>query len=217
MSQHEIQSYLAEWRTMEDQFYRMVLNDTQLYMLGIRLVRAVADSLKEIGDLETLIERFQRSGSSDVIPIADALEAPQVVLLDYQLALATAFYVRAQEIRQDGARAAWHARLAGARASGQSWVVIYDHEAQRNGHTFFERLEMRLPDGLSLRTASELDWERGRVYVVEPLLLDPITGQSRRGVASRAARQEFATREEMLRAAEDLRRGAGQVSYATGE
>src|SRR5215210_3366738 len=118
MNSKEIQAYLAEWRTIEDRFYRQVLNDSDLYMLGIRLVRAVADSLRAIDDLAALVERFQRTGSDEVAAIADALDAPQVVLLDYQLALGAAFYLRAQEIQADSARADFRTRLADARAQG---------------------------------------------------------------------------------------------------
>ena len=31
----EIQAYVAEWRTMEDRFYRAVMGAAELYMLGI--------------------------------------------------------------------------------------------------------------------------------------------------------------------------------------
>jgi len=205
MRQQELQPYIAEWRAMEDHFYRAVLNDPDLYMLGIRLVRAVADSLKAIADLETLITRFQQTGSDAVATIAETLDAPQVVLIDYQLALGAAFYLRAQEIQEQGARADLEARLAAARAQGQRWVVLYDQETRRHGHAFFQRLEIRLPDGFSLRSADEMDWERGRVYVLEPLLLDLITGLPRRDVSPPEPRQEFATREDLARAVEALR------------
>src|SRR5262249_996368 len=97
MSDQELQAYIAALRRIEDQFDRAVLNDSDSYMLGIRLVRAVADSLRSIVDLETLVERFQQTGSDYVVPIADTLGTPQVLLLDYQLALGAAFYLRAQE------------------------------------------------------------------------------------------------------------------------
>ncbi|MFL5806604.1 MAG: hypothetical protein ACJ8CR_33360 [Roseiflexaceae bacterium] len=205
MNQQELQAYIAELRSIEDQFFRAVLNDSDSYMLGIRLVRAVADSLKPIADLATLVEYFQRTGSDYVIPIADTLGAPQVMLLDYQLALGAAFYLRSQEIQEDGARADLRARLDAARAQGQRWLVLDERETRRYGRTFFRRLEMRLSDGFGLYTASELDWEKGHLYVLEPMLLDTDTGQPRRGAAPPEPRQEFATYEELMRAVEALR------------
>src|SRR5258706_4772109 len=111
MNNQELQAYIAELRSIEDQFFRSVLNDSDSYMLGIWLVRAVADSLKPIADLATLVEYFQRTGSDYVIPIADTLGAPQVMLLDYHLALGAAFYLRAQEIQEGSTRADLQARL----------------------------------------------------------------------------------------------------------
>jgi hypothetical protein len=205
MNSKEIQAYLAEWRLIEDRFYRQILNDADLYMIGIRLVRAVADSLRAIDDLGALVERFQRSSSDDVATIADTLNAPQVVLLDCQLAFGAAFYLRAQEIQQAQAQADFHARLAAARAQGQRWVVLYDQESRRHGHTFFQRLDMRLADGFGLRSASEMDWEKGRVFVLEPLLLDPATGLPRRDLPAPEPPQEFATRAALDLALEALR------------
>jgi hypothetical protein len=205
MTQPPIQAYLAEWRAIEDRFYRQVLNDAELYMVGIRLVRAVADTLGDADELQALIERFERSSSDDVAAIADELDAPQVVLLDCQLALGAAFYLRAQEIQQTRARADFQARLAAARAEGQRWVSLYDQESRRHGHAFFQRLDMRLSDGFSLRSASEMDWEKGRVFVLEPLLLDPATGLPQRERRPPEPRQEFATRAALEQALETLR------------
>ena len=205
MNYQEIQAYIAELRSMEDKFFRTILNDSASYMLGIRLVRAVADSLRSIADLETLVERFQQTGSDYVVPIADTLGAPQVLLLDYQLALGAAFYLRAQEIMEESTKADVQARLAAARAQDQRWVVIDERETRRYGRTFFRRLEMRLSDGFGLYIASELDWEKGHIYVVEPLLLDPATSQPRRGAAPPEPRQEFTTHEELMQAVETLR------------
>jgi hypothetical protein len=206
MTPEEIQAYVTELRQVEDQFFRTILNEPEMYMLGVRLVRAIADQLKSITDLGALIERFQRTGSDFVIPIADSLKTPQVMLLDYQLALGAGFSLRAQEIHDEQGEAALQSLVAAAKASNEAWIEIYNLETKRYGHTFFQRLEMHLPDGFSLYTASELDLERGLIYVVEPMLLDTETGRPRRGERPQEPRQEFATKEEMLQAAEALRR-----------
>ena len=206
MTAAEIREHLIELRRLEDQFYRTVLNETDVYMLAIRLVRAIADSLQPVADLAALIERYQRTSADDVIPIAEALEAPQVVMLDYQLALGAAFYLRAQEIQEANAQAEVLRRLAAARAQGQRWAVVYDHERKRYGKSLFQRLEMRLSDGFSLYAASELDMEKGLVHALEPMWLDPATGKQRPETPPPELRQEYATREAMLEAVEALRR-----------
>ncbi len=206
MTAQEIREYVTELRKIEDRFYRTVLNDPDTYMLAIRLVRAIADSLKSIADLDTLVDRFQRTSSDDVIPIADALNAPQVILLDYQLALGAAFYLRAQEIQEEIGRAAMQSQIAEAQANGQNWVVVFDYEQMRYGKPFSRRLEMRVADGFSLYSSSELDMDKGLVYAVEPMWIDLVTGKQRQDMALTEPRQEFTTHAAMLEAAAALRR-----------
>jgi hypothetical protein len=138
--------------------------------------------------------------------IADELAVAQVDFVDFELTRDAAFYLRYQEIldRQDQARI--QIRLAEAQAQGTQWVTLYDNEAKRQGRAFFQRLEMRLPDGLGLYTALELDMEKGRVYVVEPLMLDPATGEPLPGMAAPDPREEFSSREEFTAAAAALRK-----------
>jgi len=205
MSPQEIREYITQWRKIEDKFYRTVLNEPEMYMLAIRLVRAIADTLTPITGLTTLIEQFQRSSSEDIIPIADSLEAPQVMMLDYQLALGAAFYLRAQEIQDELALAEMQNRIAGARAQGQRWVIIYDYEQKRYGKRLPQRLDMRLTDGLGLYAAGELDMEKGLVYAVEPMMFDLATGKQRQDIALPEPRQEFTTYEAMMQAFEALR------------
>jgi hypothetical protein len=216
MTPTEIRAYIAEWRSMEDRFYRAVMGAAELYMLGIRLVRTIADTLAPVDDLAALVERFGRTGTDDVIPIADTLDAPQVVLLDYQLALGAAFYLRAQEIQEARADADLRQRIEEAREQGQSWVVLADRETRRYGQVFFQRLEMHLPDGFGLLTSSEMDWERGRIYVVEPLLLDPHTGRRRTGTPPPEPPRVCATLDDMRQVAAQLRHKYAPESMPAG-
>jgi len=201
----ETRAYLAEWQAMEDRFFRAILNAADLYMLGIRLARAIAETLRSTDDLDALAARFQRTSSDDVIPIADALDAPQTVLLDFPLALGAAFHLRAREIQEATAGATLQRRIEAARA-GQDWVVLVESSTRHNGKSLFQRLEMHLPDGFGIHTASELDWERGLIYVLEPLLLDPQDGRRRTDAPPPAPPSEFASSEELHKAADDLRR-----------
>ena len=201
----DVQPYLLEWRGMEDRFYRSVLHESEMYMLGIRLVRAVAGSLELIDSFPALVARFGHSSVNDVIPVADGLGEPRVVLLDYQLALGAAFYLRAQEIREVQTDASLREQVDAARDQGREWVTLIDAETRRYGQSFFQKLEMRLSDGFGILTSSELDWEKGRIYVVEPLLLDPRSGRRRTGATRPEPTRECATLAEMQRTADDIR------------
>ena len=64
---------------------------------------------------------------------------------------------------------------------------------------------MHLSSGMGLYSAIELDWEKGRLYVVEPIVLDPATGEPMRKVRPPDPRQEFTTHEEMAAVLATLR------------
>lgn len=205
MNQRELKAYVAELRKIEDDYYREVLGDAELYILGIRLVRAIADTLQSLTTVEKLITRFKRTGSDYVRPIAETLNTPRVMFINYQKALGAAFYLRVQELEENQAQSAWLQRVAEAGVQAAGWIVVYDLEQQRYGRKFAHRLEMHLPDGLSVRTWSDLDWEKGLVYIVEPLLLDPLTGKPRGDAKLTETSQEFTTLKEMRAAAQALK------------
>ncbi len=200
----EMSALVNTWRKREGKYYASVLDVPELYMAGIRLVRAVVDRLNDITTPEVLLDTYRQTTVDLVVEVADGLGVPQLAFVDYDLALDTAFYLRYQEIAKAQAEAEAKARIAEAKAEGSAWVVLYDNETNRPGHSFFRRLEMHLPDGLGLYTAVELDLEKGRLYVLEPLVLDPDTGQPRRGISPPDPRQEFTTRAELATATATL-------------
>ena len=57
---------------------------------------------------------------------------------------------------------------------------------------------MHLSDGLSLHIASELDFEKGRIYSLEPMVLDLKTGRIKNDSASPDPRQEIFTEEKLM-------------------
>ncbi len=196
----EITVQVNTWRKMEDKYYASVLSVPEFYVAGIRLVRAVVDRLSDVTTPEALLDTYRQTGVELVAEVGDRLDAPQLAFVNYDLARDAAFYLRYQEIVEAQGLAEARARIAGAKAEGSEWVVLYDNETSRHGHSFFQRLEIHLPDGLGLYTAVELDLERGRLYVLEPLLLDADTGQPKRGVSPPDPRQEFTTRAELAAA-----------------
>lgn len=197
MTTNELKSHLTQWRQAEDRFYASVMGAPELYMAGINLVRAIANHI-DVERIDALPDAYARLDIAAVIDIAEATNLPQRDFLDYHLARKAAFYLRYQEIMEERAKTEIQRRIDRAQAQGESWVTLYNNEQEGQGVTFFQRLEMHLPDGLGIYSAIELDWEKGRVYVVEPLVLDPDTGEPRREVKPPDARQEFSRREEMV-------------------
>ncbi len=207
----ELSAQVNSWRKMEDKYYAAVLNVPELYMAGIRLVRAVVDRLSDATTGEALLAAYRQTDVDFVADVADELDVPQFAFLNYDLARDTAFYLRYQEILEAQAEASVQAKIVEARAAGLEWVVLFDNETKSQGHSFFQRLEMHLPDGIGLYTAIELDWEKGRLYVVEPLVLDVETGKPRPGIAPPDPRQEFTRRAELAAAVAALREKYSKV------
>ena len=205
MTEQTVATQALAWRKAEDRFYQSVLNAPEFYTVGIRLVRAVANSLAAVVEPEALVEAYQQFELEQVGLIADEMDLAQVDFVDFTLARDTAFYLRYQEILDQQDQARVQANLAEAGAAGVQWVTLYDNETKRQGRAFFQRLEMRLPDGLGLYTGVELDMEKGRVYVVEPIMLDPASGEPRRGVPAPDPREEFSSREAFNAAVVRLR------------
>lgn len=201
----QLRSLVATWRKSQDSLYASVMQAPSLYMGCIRLVRATADQMAGIEDAEGLLKEFREGDPDLVASVADDLELPQLEFLDFDQVRNAAFYLRYQEIAGTRYQTEVQQKVAEARASGSDWVVLHEETTRARGRSYTRRLEMHLPDGFALYTGSELDWERGRIYVVEPMSLDPESGQPRRDDASPTPRQEFATQEEMSAAAEALR------------
>ncbi len=205
MTEQEIQTQVLAWRKVEDRFYQSLMNAPEVYTAGIRLVRALANSMAHLLEPTALIQAYQTFDLDQLGLIADELDLAHVDFIDFEQARDAAFYLRYQEILDLQDQVRIRARLIEAQEQGARWVTLYDNETKRQGRAFFQRLEMRLPDGLGLYTGVELDLEKGRVYVVEPIMLDPASGEPLRGVPAPDPRQEFSSREEFAAAVAVLR------------
>lgn len=206
MADQGLSTYLTEWRKAEDKFYGAALSAPELYTAGVRLVRGIADSLSDVETVEELLAVYPETSIKHIAEVADSLNIVQRDFLDYHLARDAAFYLRHREILETQAKRQMMARIAAADQHDQTWVMLYNTEYERQGTTFFQRLEMHLPDGMGLYSGVELDWEKGRLYVVEPMRLDPASGERLRRDKSLDPRQEFSTLEEMQTALEALRK-----------
>jgi hypothetical protein len=212
MDQQNLSTQLANWRKAEDKFYGAALSAPEIYTSGVQLVRGIANSLSEVESVEALLEAYADSSIQQVVDLAEALDIRHRDFLDYNLARAAAFYLRHREILEAQAKAGVEARLEEARRRGDEWVTLYHVEQEGRGVTFFQQLDMVLSTGVGIYSAIELDWEKGRMYVVEPMMLDPTTGEPRRESRPPDPRQEFTSLADMDEALAVLRKkySAGQ-------
>jgi len=169
----------------------------------IRLVRDVADDLREVETVEGLADAWGRA--TELVEVAAGREGMAEEAPDLEMVAGAAFALRHRELVAEAGREEARRRIAEARDRGEAWVVL--HEAGVAEAPFpqpYWRVTMRLADGYALHTSAELDPDTGRiVYALEGLLLDPATG----GMSGQAepARREFADQEEWLREVQALR------------
>jgi hypothetical protein len=204
MSEDEVKLLLKKWRKSEEEYFASIMNAVELYTEGIRLVRGIANDI-DVEDENNLPEAYTQMEIPHVTAIAESLELVHRDFLDYNLARDAAFNLRHRDILIAKSNAEIRERLAEARASGKEWVSLYNNEQEWKNKKIFQRLDMHLPDGMGIFSASEFEWEKGWVYVVEPIVLEPATGDPLREVQPPDPRQEFSSSEELAAAVALLR------------
>lgn len=169
----------------------------------IRLVRDVADDLREVETVEGLADAWGRA--TELAEAAARREGMAGEAPDLEMVAGAAFALRHRELVAEAARVETRRRIAEARDRGDAWVVL--HETGMAEAPFplpYRRVEMRLADGYALHTSAELDPDSGSiVYAVEGLRLDRATGEM--SGQAEPARREFADQEEWLREVQALR------------
>ena len=98
-------------------------------MKALRLVRVIVDSLKDITDMESLITRYREIDSSYVVPIAKRLGIPQLVVLNYELTLSVAFYLRGREVLESQALSRTAELVKKAKENGDEWILASESVA----------------------------------------------------------------------------------------
>ena len=170
---------------------------------SLRLVREVADDLREVVTVEGLAEVWPRA--AELVHAAAGREGMAGEPADPEIVAGAAFALRYRELVAEGGRREIRRRIDEARARGEAWVVLDEAGvAEAPFPQPYRRVEMRLADGYALSLSAELDPDSGGIiYAVEGLRLDPDTGQSAGGAD--AARREFADPEVWRREVRALR------------
>ncbi|MGH2593328.1 MAG: hypothetical protein ACRDGG_07425 [Anaerolineae bacterium] len=205
LSDSEWRVLLSAWRRAETNFYAGLASEPELYKQAITLVRALADDLSSIQTTEALVEAYAAADDAWVDNIAEGLDLPQGDFLDWELAKDAAFNLRYNEVQLVEEDADSTRRLAEAHAQGLTWATLLDRQVRLGGQRYVKHLEMHLPDGVALYYYALLDPERGRLYRLEVLQLDPETAKRVRDRGPLEPPREFARRGDLLAEVERLR------------
>jgi hypothetical protein len=149
-----------------------------LYERSIELVRSIADELREHTTPAALLEAFGRADEVAAQVIRRESLEHQVEGVDLVLATTAAFSLRYRELVGEVAREQALERIRAARERGDAWVVVHESGTlQQAPAVAYRRLEMHLGSGAGLHVFVQQDPETAApVYAVEPVQLDPQTG-----------------------------------------
>lgn len=152
----------------------LAVGDPDLYLRHLDVVAQVADRLRRCATTEELIAAYER-WRTIVSPLTESVGG----VLDEESVAGTAWMVRWRELADALHREHVAARISAARRRGDSWVTISEIAPPPESALDYpyERTMMRLPDGMAVRAAIELDADTyGPLYTASTLRLDPLSG-----------------------------------------
>ena len=147
----------AHWDESERRLYPVATTNSDAYQSAVRLVRAVADALAEVEDLEALAERWERRSE-----LVDGALRATGDIAGYRLPepeiAGSAFAMRRRELLAEQAERSRWDRIAAARDAGQAWAVVHEQGDLDSGLVNpYQRIELHLATGLAVVSTVEPD------------------------------------------------------------
>ena len=168
----------AYWNESERRLYPTATTNPDAYKSAVKLVRAVADALAQVVDLEELAGRWEvRAETLDEATKATG-EVPAYGL-DAEIAGA-GFALRRRELLAEQAECLRQERIAAARREGRDWAVIHEHGRLGSGLIDpYQCVELHLPTGLAVVAMVEPDPSTmSTVYVVTVMEMSDEQGRT---------------------------------------
>ena len=146
----------AHWNESERRLYPTATTNPDAYQSAVKLVRAVADALVDVSDLEELAQRWEYRSA-----VLDAAVSATGEAVAYGLTEATAgcgFAIRRRELLNERAERERHERIAAARDAGEAWAVIHKQGDLASGLADpYQCVELHLTTGLTVVSMVEPD------------------------------------------------------------
>ena len=146
----------AHWNESERRLYPTATTNPDAYQSAVKLVRAVADALIDVSDLEELAQRWEFRSA-----VLDAAISATGEAVAYGLTEATTgcgFAIRRRELLNERAERERHERIAAARDAGEAWTVIHGQGDLASGLADpYQCVELHLATGLAVVSMVEPD------------------------------------------------------------
>lgn len=196
---------LRRWRLGEERLYPVATVRPDLYEAVVGVVRALADHLERVPDIDALVVTFRATDRDEELVAAGVRLVELSPEIDLDLVRDAAYQVRARELTMRASAEATETAIRRARSAGRPTAVIWA-EGERELWPPYRRVEMSLTTGRAVAVSTVMDPDTMMPrFAVEGLALDPETGEA---VAEHpiAERREFTDPDLWRAAADELRR-----------
>ena len=147
----------AHWNESERRLYPVATTNPDAYQSAVRLVRAVADALAELEDLDALAERWERRSEMVDEAVRATGDIAAYRLGESEVAGA-GFAMRRRELLAERAERRRRERIAAARQAGQVWAVVHEQGDLGSGLVNpYQCIELHLATGLAVVSTVEPD------------------------------------------------------------
>lgn len=194
------------WRDAESAYFAASFGEPGMYQTAIALARGLADGLVDVSTEEELERAYDERGVDWAARRVSTMNLPRGDWFDLEAARDVAFNLRLAEVRADAAERGTAARLAAARAAGETWIVAVDGSTGFTGWRTYRRVDIHTTAGIALYGYTERDWERGETCWLEVLRVDPETGAGLHGSAPIWGPRAYRDRAALERAFASARR-----------
>ena len=169
----------AHWNESERRLYPVATTNPDAYQSAVRLVRAVADALAELEDLDALAERWERRSElvDEAVRVTGDIAAYR---LGESEVAGAGFAMRRRELLAERAERRRRERIAAARQAGQVWAVVHEQGDLGSGLVNpYQCIELHLATGLAVVSTVEPDPSTMTpTYVVMVVALGDEQGQT---------------------------------------
>lgn len=147
----------AYWADGERRLYPLATVDADAYMEAVKLVRAVADGLAGVADLDGLAECWERR-SELVAEAARTSGARLGAVVGETEAAGAGFALRRRELLAERSERRRREAIAAARRAGRAWAVLHERGDPAAGLADpYQCMELHLATGLAVVSTVEPD------------------------------------------------------------
>lgn len=199
----EREDVLRAWRAGEERLYSVAATRPDLYGACLELVRAVAEHLDGVPDIDALITTYRNSSAERDLAGAGVETAGVSPEIRLDLVRDAAYQHRERELAQRAALERTQDAIRRARAAGEPLAEVWS-EGENEMWPPYRRVQMSLRTGNAVAVSTHLSPTLTQVFALEGVVLDPETGEAT-GESPLAPQREFTDPEEWRAAAERLR------------